>query len=192
MLTGAEGTVQKKKEFMVFNWSAVLGSGTGRLNRKDHRIWSFKRARKEKEDQINLLGHTYGTHYLHAVMPQAWHKDDSMFHTMMERFGKDLSERFEVGTEYNHHCLRLAPLGLKADLKLQATACRLTRWYSTCRNFAYDPAKRNQTPGYCCWLCLAAHIDFPLEEVSAESPAWLKEMAGFASVTPWRGDEWFD
>ena len=180
------GRGYKKSEFMVFNWSAALGSGTGRLNRKDHEIRSFKRARREKESQINLLGHTYGTHYLYAVMPQAWHKDDSMFQAMMDCFGKDLAECYEVGIEYDHQRLRLVPLGLKADLKLQARAGRFTRWYTTCRKSAYDPAKRNQTAGYCCWLCPAGHIDYPFEEVNTESPAWLKEMASFACVAPWR------
>ena len=180
----------KKSEFMVFNWSSAIGCGTGRANKKDHSLRSFNNRRRKEKAQINLLGHTYTTHYLYGVMPAAWHKDDSKFQAMMDAFGQDLAECHEPGilTE-NGGRVRLVVLGLKADLKLQARAGRFTRWYSTCRKAPHDPNKRNQTSGYCCWLCPAGHIDYPFEEIHTESPAWFQEMGTFARVPPWKPGE---
>lgn len=127
----------KKSELMVFNWSSVIGSGTGKGNNKDHSVKSrlLRKKRNATKDsaQINLLGHSYTTHYLWAVMPAAWHKDDSVFQSMLAEFGRDLAECFEKGVEVQGKHFRLVLLGLKADLKLQARAGRFNRWYSTCR-----------------------------------------------------------
>ena len=59
----------KKSELMVFNWSSALGIGTGKQNRKDHAVRpvSFKR-KTANNPRVNLLGHSYATHYLWAVI----------------------------------------------------------------------------------------------------------------------------
>jgi hypothetical protein len=138
----------KKSELMVFNWSSALGIGTGKQNRKDHAVRpvSFKR-KTANNPRVNLLGHSYATHYLWAVMPAAWHKDDSTFQAMLTEFGRDLAECFEKGVMVGGAHFRLVLLGLKADLKLQARAGKFKRWYSTCRKGPYDPKKANQTAG---------------------------------------------
>ena len=181
------GRGYKKSEFMVFNWSSAIGSGTGKANRKDN--FSSRPLKRRKGMQVNLLGHTFGTHFMWGAAPAMWRKDDSHFQSMMTALGEDLKECFDTGVLYQGQRLRLVCIGLKADLKLQARAGRLTRWYSTCRKSAYDPAKKNQTLGYCCWLCPAGSIDFPFEEVHTESPAWFKAMGQFAATPPWKDGE---
>ncbi|CAK8996477.1 unnamed protein product [Durusdinium trenchii] len=172
------GRGYKKSEFMVFNWSSVCGSGTAGGNKKDHSFRMLKRGKKEA--QINLLGHSYGTHYMYSVMPAAWHKDDSCFQAMMTEFGKDLHECFETGVLHQGLRLRLVVLGLKADLKLQARAGRFTRWYSTCRKGPLDPTNLKQSPGLCCWLCPAGDVQFPFEEIHTDSPKWFEAIGEWA------------
>lgn len=178
----------KKSELMVFNWSSVIGSGTGKGNNKDHSVKSrlLRKKRNATKDsaQINLLGHSYTTHYLWAVMPAAWHKDDSVFQSMLAEFGRDLAECFEKGVEVQGKHFRLVLLGLKADLKLQARAGRFNRWYSTCRKGPIDPSK-NQTAGLCCWLCGAGCVGLPFEEVNTETPAWYKAFGEWVDTPPW-------
>lgn len=178
------GRGYKKSEFMVFNWSSVIGSGTGQANKKDHSIRQLKK--QSDQSQINLLGNSYGTHYMYSVMPAAWHKDDSRFQEMLTQMGKDLFECYEHGVELcGGERLRLVCLGLKADLKLQARAGKFTRWYSTCRKAPQDETKKTQTIGMCCFLCPAGHPQIPFEEIHTEFPTWRQEMAEFAVVPPW-------
>ena len=181
------GRGYKKSEFMVFNWSSVCGSGTAGGNKKDHSFRMLKRGKKEA--QINLLGHSYGTHYMYSVMPAAWHKDDSCFQAMMTEFGKDLHECFETGVLHQGLRLRLVVLGLKADLKLRARAGRFTRWYSTCRKGPLDPTNLKQSPGLCCWLCPAGDVQFPFEEIHTDSPKWFEAIGEWAQWVPWRDGE---
>ena len=185
------GRGYKKSEFMVFNWSSAIGSGTGKTNKKDNysaRQFNRKRPSNQKA-QINLLGHTFATHYMWGAAPAMWHKEDSHFQAMMTAFGEDLKECFCSGVMCQGKRIRLVCIGLKADLKLQARAGRFTRWYSTCRKGPHDPTNRNQSAGYCCWLCPAGSIDYPFEEIHTESPAWLQAMGTFAAVPPWKDNE---
>ena len=176
----------KKSELLVFNWSSALGIGTGKQNRKDHAVRpvSFKR-KTANNPRVNLLGHSYATHYLWAVMPAAWHKDDSTFQAMLTEFGRDLAECFEKGVMVGGVHFRLVLLGLKADLKLQARAGKFKRWYSTCRKGPYDPKKANQTAGWCCWLCGAGDITIPFEEIHTETPAWYQSLPDWIDIPPW-------
>lgn len=184
------GRGYKKSEFMVFNWSSAIGSGTGKTNAKDNfAARELRRKRRAMNAQVNLLGHTFGTHFMWGAAPAMWHKDDSNFQEMMTVFGKDLKECFDVGVTCQGRNLRLVCIGLKADLKLQARAGRFTRWYSTSRKSPYDPNKPNQTPGHCCWLCPAGSVQFPYEEVHTEAPAWFQAMGAYAAVPPWRDGE---
>lgn len=181
------GRGYKKSEFMVFNWSSAIGSGTGKSNKKDGYV--SRPLKRRIGAQVNLLGHSFGTHFLWGAAPAVWHKDDSQFQSMMTAFGEDLKECFDTGVLYQGHRLRLVCVGLKADMKLQARAGRLTRWYSTCRKAAHNPNKPQQSAGYCCWLCPAGGINFPFEEIHSESPAWYKALGDFALATPWRDGE---
>ena len=177
----------KKSELMVFNWSSAIGSGTGKVNLKDPGVRSmkFRKGKQKRPQQVNLLGHSYETHYMWGVMPAAWHKDDSKFHRVLEEFGNDFMEAFEKGIYAHGIHFRLVLLGLKADLKLQARAGRLTRWYSTCRKSPINPEKPGQTQGLCCWLCGAGQIGMPFEEVHSENPAWFQHLAEWADTPPW-------
>lgn len=176
----------KKSELMVFNWSSAIGKGTGNPNRKQRSMRQFKKSNDSA--QVNLLGNSYATHYMWAVMPALWHKDDHFFQEMLLEFGKDLLDCFE-GVMVNGQLFRLVLLGLKADLKLQARAGRFTRWYSTCRKGPIDPKNKKQTLGLCCWLCGAGHKDLPFEEVHTEQPAWFQSMDDWISTPPWVNGE---
>lgn len=81
--------------------------------------------------------------------------------------------------------LKLVALGLKADLKFQARAGKLTRWYSTCRKAPIDRKRKKSTAGLCCWLCPAGAEEFPFEEVASEFPAWFRAMPSWTDVPPW-------
>lgn len=179
----------KKSEFMVCSWSSVIGNGTGKACAKDPSVRRrFRRARKNDSDpaQINLLGHSFATHYLYTVMPASWHKDDDFFHQVLTEMGKDMYACFEPGIDTGGVRLRLVVLGLKADLKFQARAGKLTRWYSTCRKAPIDPTKRNQTPGHCCWLCPAGLPEYPFEDIASECTAWLQGMQDWQDMPPWQ------
>ena len=177
------GRGYKRSEFMVFNWSAVLGTGTGKQNKKDPAVRQCRKRRNRM--RVNLLGHSYGTHYMWAVMPSTWHKKDNNFQDMLTQLGEDFRECFETGITIGGHVWRLVVLGLKGDLKLQARALCLTRWYSTSRKAPHNPDRPTQTLGRCCWLCMAGDLKFPFEEFHSEEPAWWTSMEEFAAEPPW-------
>ena len=185
------GRGYKKSEFMVASWSSVIGSGTGKACGKDHLVRSKRRFKSSKQKdtdpaQINLLGHSFGTHYLYTVMPAQWHKDDSFFQQVLTEMAKDLRTCFDEGVSIpGGGRLKLVVLGLKADLKFQARAGKLTRWYSTCRKAPIDHKRKKTTAGLCCWLCPAGAEEFPFEEVASESPAWFRAMPSWTDVPPW-------
>ena len=178
------GRGYKKSEYMVFNWSAALGHGTGKQNPKDHGPRPFRRKTSSKKAMyVNLLGHSYSTHYLWGVLSAKIHKNEVTFQEMLGQFGIDMRECFEKGVHVQGRTLRLVLLGSKGDLKLQARAGRLSRWYSTTRKAAENPKRKNQTPGHCCWLCLAGDKKYPFEEIHTFQPSWLKTMED--PTDPW-------
>ena len=177
----------KKSEYMVFNWSSALGNGTGRANRKDPDIRRFRKPSSKM--QVNLLGHSYATHFLWGTLSQKLHKDnEDCFQEMLLQFGADLRECFDTGIVVNGRRLRLVCLGMKGDLKLQARAGKMTRWYSTTRKGPINEKNTKQTKGLCCWLCPAGDVKYPFEELHTEEPAWKKAMETFTEP-PWNTDD---
>ncbi|CAE7418803.1 unnamed protein product [Symbiodinium sp. CCMP2592] len=182
------GRGYKKSENMIFDWSAVIGSGRGKKSGKDPGIRSFRKVGDKA--RLALLGHSYETHYLYASMPAAFHKaNESAFQQLLETFAEDLLECFEEGIAYQGRVLRLVLLGLKGDLKMQVRAGRLTRWYSTARKKPLDPSKPMKVTGQCCPWCLAGDISLPFEDIGSKLPAWkvqkdLEQQAGVPEP-PW-------
>lgn len=164
-----------------------MGNGTGRANRKDPDIRRFRNPNDKM--QVNLLGHSYSTHFLWGTLSQKRHKDnEECFQEILLQFGADLRECFDVGIVHNGRRLRLVCLGMKGDLKLQARVGKMTRWYSTARKGPIRAVGR-QTKGLCCWLCPAGDIQYPYEEIHTEDPAWKRAMVSFVEP-PWpAGDE---
>ena len=179
------GRGYKRTEFMVFNWSTVFGHGAGKANRKDPSV-PFKK--KAKNPQVGLLGHSFLTHYLYCSMPASMHKHrDADFQEMLQVFAMDLRECFDTGVQLkNGSRLRLVLLGLKGDLKLQATAGRFTAWYSTARKKAYNPESgKPQASGRCCPWCPAGDPAAPFEEFHTENPAWQVMKQQLQEPPPW-------
>ena len=175
------GRGYKKSEFMIFDWGAVLGSGSGKKNKKDPAVRAFKGSGNKM--QLPLLGHSFTTHYLYAAMPSSWHKnDEEAFQALLCTFAEDLKECFDEGISFHGRVLRLVLLGLKGDLKMQARAGRLTRWFTTARKAPSSSASK--VTGQCCWLCSAGDVSAPFEEVNTDSPAWLLQMPTFLEP-PW-------
>ncbi|CAE7676946.1 UPF1, partial [Symbiodinium sp. CCMP2456] len=175
------GRGYKKSEFMIFDWGAVIGSGSGKKNKKDPAVRALK-ARGNKM-QLPLLGHSYTTHYLYAAMPSAWHKNhEDSFQALLRTFAEDLKECFDEGVSFKGRVLRLVLLGLKGDMKMQARAGRLTRWFTTARKAPYSETAKGT--GQCCWLCSAGDVSTPFEEVNTDKPAWLVRMPTFTEP-PW-------
>lgn len=144
----------KKSEHMVFNWSSVLGNGTGKANRKDPDIRRFRKPKNKM--QVNRLGHSYATHFLWGTLSGKLHKDSTgneRFQEILLQFGAGLREFFDTGIYVGNRCLRLVCIGMKSDSKLQARAGQMTRWYSTARKGPIDEKRKSQTKGLCCWLC---------------------------------------
>ena len=163
------GRGYKKSEFMVFNWGALLGG-----SRQNH---DFK---------LPLQGHSYTTHYLYAAMPATWHKqNEDAFQALLTSFAEDLRECFDEGISYRGRVIRLVLVGLKGDLKMQARAGNLTRWYTTARKKPFDPERPPKTNGQCCPWCLAGDLKFPFEEVHSELPAWRLQMMLENPEPPW-------
>ena len=178
------GRGYKKSEFMIFSFSSVIGLGCGKKNQKDPNVRSFKKA-KNGAFQVPLLGHSYLSHYLYAAMPASFHKhSEEAFQEVLEAFAEDLRACFDEGIAFRGRVLRLVLLGLKGDLKMQARAGKLQRWYATLRKKPFDPNMRNQTSGRCCWLCPAGDVQTPFEEISSKTPAWWRAMATFREP-PW-------
>lgn len=134
--------------------------------------------------QVNLLGHSFSTHYLWATLSYTIHKNEDCFQEMLLQFGSDLRECFDKGIDFHGRTLRLVCIGLKADMKLQARAGQMTRWYATARKAPYDPNSRTQSSGRCCWLCLGGDVAYPYEEIHSENPAWLGSMQ-LDTEPPW-------
>ena len=177
------GRGYKKSEFMVFNWGPLFGIGSGKKSSKDPGVRSFRK--HSKKFHLALLGHSYTTHYLYCAMPSSWHKhNEDAFQALLATFAEDLRECFDEGISADGRVLRLVLLGLKGDLKMQARAGRLTRWYSKARKKALDPKKPPKTSGECCWLCYAGALDQPYEEIHTKNPAWLQKMAA-GTEPPW-------
>ena len=175
------GRGYKKSEFMIFDWGAVLGSGSGKKNKKDPAVRAFKGSGNKM--QLPLLGHSFTTHYLYAAMPSSWHKnDEKAFQALLCTFAEDLKECFDEGISFHGRVLRLVLLGLKGDLKMQARAGRLTRWFTTARKAPSSSASK--VTGQCCWLCSAGDVSAPFEEINTDSPAWRLQMPTFLEP-PW-------
>ena len=170
------GRGYKKSEFMVFNFGPVVGCGSGKRNFKDPSV--RKSWKKEAKFRMALLRHSYTTHYLYACMPSAWHKsNETAFQSLLEAFAEDLMECYEEGISCGDgEVLRLALIGLKGDLKLQARAGRLTQWFATARKRPYNPDKPTTVTGKCCWLCPAGCPEYPFEEIHTKRPRWLTVM----------------
>ena len=170
------GRGYKKSEFMIFNWGPILGRGCGKKCSKDPLVRSFRK--QANKFHMALLGHSFTTHFLYACMPALWHKhNEDAFQALLEGFAEDLRECFDEGISYRGRILRLVLLGLKGDLKMQARAGRLTRWYATSRKRPWDPKKPSKVTGKCCWLCDAGTLHAPMEEIHSMNPAWLRTMA---------------
>ncbi|CAE7591288.1 UPF1, partial [Symbiodinium sp. CCMP2456] len=175
------GRGYKKSEFVVFDWAAVIGSGSGKKNNKDPAVRSLKKTNNKM--QLPLLGHSFTTHYLYAAMPSAWHKNhEEAFQALLSTFAEDLRECFDEGVSFKGRVLRLVLLGLKGDLKMQARAGRLTRWFTTARKAPFSSTSKGT--GQCCWLCAAGDVTAPFEEIDKNTPAWLTSMPTFTEV-PW-------
>ncbi|CAE7460163.1 unnamed protein product, partial [Symbiodinium microadriaticum] len=175
----------KRSEFLVFNWSTVIGHGTGKQNRKDP---SVPIKRNAKKPQVGLLGHSFLTHYLYCAMPASMHKNkEADFQEILQVFAMDLRKCFDSGVQLkNGSRLRLVLLGLKGDLKLQASAGRFTAWYSTARKKAYDPnSGKPQAKGRCCPWCPAGDPEAPFEEFHSENPAWKVMKQQLQEPPPW-------
>ena len=175
------GRGYKKSEFMIFDWGAVLGKGSGKKNKKDPAVQCL--LPRCNNMQVPLLGHSYTTHYLYAAMPSSWHKNhEDAFQALLCAFAEDLKECFDEGVSFHGRVLRLVLLGLKGDLKMQARAGRLTRWFTTARK---APASASSgVSGQCCWLCSAGDVATPFEEIDTDTPAWLLKMPTFTDP-PW-------
>ena len=181
------GRGYKRSEFMVFDWCSVIGQGTGKQNRKDPGV-RFRKAAKKM--QINLLGHSFMSHYLYAAMPSSLHKGkEAVFQEMLQIFAMDLRECFDVGLTMNDgRILRLALLGLKGDLKLQAQAGRFNAWYSTARKRPVATVRGIAAMGRCCPWCPAGDVEAPFEELHTETPVWLR-MKAQDPAPPWTQDD---
>ncbi|CAE7275395.1 UPF1 [Symbiodinium sp. CCMP2592] len=176
------GRGYKKSEFMIFDWAAIIGSGSGKKNKKDPAVRAF-RSRGYKM-QLPLLGHSYNSHFLYAAMPSSFHKNqEDSFQALLRTFAEDLRECFDEGISWKGRVLRLVCLGLKGDLKLQARAGRLTRWFTTARKAPYSETAKGS--GQCCWLCSAGDVTAPFEEIHSDNPVWLQQMPEF-TTPPWR------
>ena len=79
-------------------------------------------------------------------------------------------------------------MGLKGDLKLQARAGRLTRWFTTARKKSWNPKKPSKSSGMCCWLCGAGSLSAPFEEIATRRPAWLRQVSSNMLEPPWERD----
>ncbi|CAE7878008.1 UPF1, partial [Symbiodinium sp. KB8] len=177
------GRGYKKSEYMIFDWGAVMGSGSGKKNNKDPAVRAFKS--RGNKMQLPLLGHSYTTHYLYAAMPASWHKNhEDSFQALLRVFAEDLKECFDEGVSFKGRVLRLVLIGLKGDLKMQARAGRLTRWFTTARKAPYVARSKGSGSGQCCWLCSAGDVTTPFEEIHTETPAWLVRMPTFTEP-PW-------
>ena len=158
----------KKSEFMVFNFGPVVGCGSGKRNFKDPSV--RKSWKKEAKFRMALLGHSYTTIFTPACHPPG---------TSLTRLRSRACWRecYEEGTSCGDgEVLRLALIGLKGDLKLQARAGRLTQWFATARKRPYNPDKPTTVTGKCCWLCPAGCLEYPFEEIDTKRPSWLTVM----------------
>ena len=104
--------------------SSVIGC-CGKANAKDQSVRRFFQEKRSPNQFVGPFSRER-THYMYSVMPAAWHKDDSRFQAMLTEFGRDLRECFDKGVETQGVCLPLVLIGLKADLKFQVRARKLT------------------------------------------------------------------
>ena len=126
---------------------------------------------------MNMLGDTWLTHFLSAVMPIALYNEESeSFHQVLSALADDFKELFTDGLVVRGQRFFVSVVGCKGDIPYLAKAGRFER------TFTRRPLKpRSKKPAQgICHLCLAGkedyHFKVPYEDYGLERPAWLKTV----------------
>ena len=167
---GDEGRSLKRKQIMVVSTTGVLGRGSSHCPGL-----SFNDVAEDANPlNLNMIGHTWLTHYLHGVLPiNLYNETPECFFQFLSELAADFTQLFNEGVVVGKRRFFVALLGVKGDAPYLT---KVGRFY---RNFLRRPT-RPSSKTHCagiCHLCLAGKegpdLDLPFEEYGALQPRWL-------------------
>lgn len=173
LIHGDEGRGLKKKQLMVLNVHGVLGKGS-RLTTVPE---NDRKKGSSQPLQLNMLGNTWLTHFLHSVLPISLYNDtpESFYH-VLDLMAKEMTGLFNDGIEIRERRYYVCCIGIKGDAPFLAKAGMFERSFS---HRPTRPTSKKAAVGIC-HLCLAGKEDHdfpvPYEQFGAEVPSWLQTV----------------
>lgn len=164
---GDEGRTLKKSGLMVTALQSCLGKGFDNKRLKRDAFGDFK-------PQVNFTEHTFTNRFVNFVMPKTLYatKPD-IYHEALAELSKSLRSLFDSGitdpVTKQHY--RFVVLGCKGDLPYLAKAGFLNRTFNT----GTKRGDSNKEHGVC-HLCMAGFTEYPAEEITTSTPAWLSSI----------------
>ena len=168
---GDEGRSKKKKQVMILATTPVLGHGSSRSQ------FDTSDLGDENPLNMNMLGDTYLTHYLSAVLPiSLYNTKPESFHQVLSALAEDFNKLWTEGLLVEGKRFYVGVLGCKGDAPYLVKAGRFERSFT---RRPLKPTSKAKVPGIC-HLCLAGKEDLvvpvPYEDFGAETPAWLRTV----------------
>ena len=168
---GDEGRSKKKKQVMILSSTPVLGKGSSRLKTE------FSDFGDSNPLNLNMLGDTYLTHFLSAVMPiSLYNQKPESFYEVLAVLSLDFKNLFYEGLLVNRNRFYVSVIGCKGDVPYLVKAGKFER------SFARRPLKRSaKTPcSGICHICLAGNEShtpaIPFEDYGLLRPKWMETV----------------
>ena len=170
---GDEGRTYRKSPLMVLSTHGILGKGSHQGPQKELPV-------NKDPQKLHFLGSTILTHYVFAVLPQAFYKNKpEVLDSMLSLYASDLESLALNGIDLVENGqvrkLRFWCLGAKGDLPYLGKAGHFHRTYSMCpkKSVSKKPSKG------ICFMCSggAENLEelFPWEDVSTTAK-WIQTM----------------
>ena len=166
LLHGDEGRSRKKTAIMVLSAHSVLGRGSG-----------FHRSsvKEYAQQDLNFLGHTWGSRWLLAVLPRKMYDDEraTNFQTVLEVLAADMKNLLLDGVPSLCGTMHyFAVIHVMGDWPFLQKAFAFDRSF---QNAAKQPTAKNPAKGIC-HVCRADQDGFPWEDFESAEPRWRSSL----------------
>ena len=158
---------RKRNAVMCLSTHSPLGMGV-EIAKTRKKV--LKPMLKFKRQEMNYKGHTFATHFVHAVMPkEAYFKDPENFHSVLNFLAADATHGVEEGLTHLGEHYWFACIGLKGDAPFLVKAGRLQRSFYNLpkKPLSQTQQRKSKAPNGICHLCMAGSShDLPFEDCS--------------------------
>lgn len=193
-LHGDGGRTFKKDSIMIASMFPCLGMGTSKRPVADmqpsqtgpQNRGTKRRLHDPKLDEVamgvNMLGSSLGNRFLLTAIHNDYIKaDKTVFYDLMNFWGRELADLFNVGFQHAGHTFKVAILGMTGDAPFLRDAGLMTRSFSNVRK---SSTAQTLLPGVC-HLCAAGKSNGPpYEDLDFLSAEWVATM-GRRNILPW-------